>query len=67
MIRLILFAALVAIIAFAIRVLAQLIRAVTLEGEEKDQEMIPAKLQRVTYLLLILLMLGVTTGWLGAA
>jgi hypothetical protein len=33
----------------------------------KDTDDMPAKFRRITYVLLVVLLFGVTTGWLGAA
>lgn len=69
MVRFILLAAFIGVIAFAIVALLGTIRAVirteATTGLQKDNNMMPARFQRITYVLLILLMFGVTTGWLG--
>jgi len=65
MVRFILFAAFIAIVAFAIVVLLGTWRTVTQPKAGKDDAIMPVKFQRITYVLLIVLMFGVTTGWLG--
>ncbi len=69
MVRLILMVAFIGVVAFAITAALGTIRAIastqTGTGPGKDQEMMPAKFQRITFVLLVLLMFGVTTGWLG--
>ncbi|MGJ8621593.1 MAG: hypothetical protein ACSHW1_02380 [Yoonia sp.] len=65
MVRLILLAAFIGVIAFAILAAVGTIVAVTRSTTGGDDQMMPAKFQRITYALLVVLMLGVTTGWLG--
>lgn len=65
MMRLILFAAFIAVIALAISVALGTMRHVAPEVAGKDNGMIPAKMRRVTYVLLVVLLFGVTSGWLG--
>lgn len=67
MTRLILFAAFISIVAFAVVVLLGAMRDVVPTGDRKDTAMIPAKFRRITYVLLVVLLFGVTSGWLGAA
>lgn len=67
MVRLILLVAFVAVAAIAITALIRTIQDVTTGGVGKDDDMMPAKFQRITYVLLVVLLFGVTTGWLGAA
>ena len=66
MMRLILFAAFISIVAFAIVVLLGTMRDIAPTVAEKDNAMIPAKMRRITYVLLVVLLFGVTSGWLGA-
>jgi len=67
MMRLVLFAAFIAILALAIVVLLGTMRDVAPSQGRKDTAMIPARMRRITYVLLVLLLFGVTTGLLGAA
>lgn len=65
MVRLILFIAFIGVVAFAITAAMGTIQALARADTGKDDEIMPAKFQRITYVLLVLLMFGVTTGWLG--
>ena len=67
MVRLILLVAFVAVAAIAITGLVRTIQDVTAGGVGKDDDMMPAKFRRITYVLLVVLLFGVTSGWLGAA
>jgi hypothetical protein len=67
MVRLILLVAFVAVAAIAITGLIRTIQDVTAGGVGKDDNMMPAKFRRITYVLLVVLLFGVTSGWLGAA
>jgi cell division protein FtsX len=67
MLRLILLMAFVAVVAIAITALLRTIQDVTDAGVGKDDNIMPAKFRRITYVLLVVLLFGVTTGWLGAA
>ena len=67
MVRLILLVAFVAVAAIAITGLIRTIQDVTAGGFGKDDDMMPAKFRRITYVLLVVLLFGVTSGWLGAA
>lgn len=67
MIRLILIAAFVAVLAIAITAAIGTMRAIDEMPQNKDQGMLPGKLSQITYILLLLLLLGVTSGLLGAA
>jgi cell division protein FtsX len=67
MVRLILLVAFVAVAAIAITGLIRTIQDVTAGGVGKDDDMMPAKFRRITYVLLVVLLFGVTSGWLGAA
>ena len=66
MVRLILLVAFVAVAAIAITGLIRTIQDVTAGGVGKDDDMMPAKFRRITYVLLVVLLFGVTSGWLGA-
>ena len=65
MVRLILVAAFVAIVAIGALVMLGLLQGLTRQSEGKDDTLIPAKFQRVTYVLLVILMIGVTSGMIG--
>jgi len=67
MVRLILLVAFVAVAAIAITGLIRTIQDVTAGGVGKDDNMMPAKFRRITYVLLVVLLFGVTSGWLRAA
>ncbi|MFT7106556.1 MAG: cell division protein FtsX [Yoonia sp.] len=67
MVRLILLVAFVAVAAIAITGLIRTIQDVTAGSVGKDDDMMPAKFRRITYVLLVVLLFGVTSGWLGAA
>ena len=67
MVRLILLVAFVAVAAIAITGLIRTIQDVTAGGVGEDDNMMPAKFRRITYVLLVVLLFGVTSGWLGAA
>jgi hypothetical protein len=67
MLRLILLVAAVAVAAIALTVLLRTIQEVTNVGVGKDDDFMPAKFRRITYVLLVVLLFGVTSGWLGAA
>ena len=67
MVRLIFLVAFVAVAAIAVTGLLRTIEDVTKDGVGKDDEFMPAKFRRITYVLLVVLLFGVTTGWLGAA
>ncbi len=65
MVRLILLVAFIGVVAFAVTAALGTIQAIARIDTGKDNDMMPAKFQRITYVLLVLLMFGVTTGWLG--
>ena len=65
MVRLILVVAFVAVIAIAIIAVLGTMMAVTATSAGKDTDDMPAKFRRITYVLLIVLMFGVASGWLG--
>ncbi|MFT6074889.1 MAG: cell division protein FtsX [Yoonia sp.] len=67
MVRLILLVAFVAVAAIVITGLIRTIQDITAGGAGKDDDMMPAKFRRITYVLLVVLLFGVTSGWLGAA
>ncbi len=65
MVRLILLAAFVGVVAFAITMLLATFRVIAHTEDGKDDSFMPAKFQRITYVLLVVLLFGVTSGWLG--
>ncbi|MDP5084321.1 MAG: hypothetical protein NWQ23_02795 [Yoonia sp.] len=65
--RLILLVAFVAVVVVAITALLGTLLAVGRTATGKDEEIMPAKFRRITYVLLVVLLFGVTSGWLGAA
>lgn len=65
MVRLILLVAFIGVVAFAITTTVGTIQTIARAGTGKDDDIMPAKFQRITYVLLVLLMFGVTSGWLG--
>ncbi len=67
MVRLIFIVAFVAVVAIAITALLGTMMAVAQTTAGKDSDDMPAKFRRITYVLLVVLLFGVTTGWLGAA
>ncbi|KQI72098.1 hypothetical protein AN191_08080 [Loktanella sp. 5RATIMAR09] len=66
MLRLIFIVAFVAVVAIAITALIGTMAAVARPRADKETDNMPAKFRRVTYALLVVLLFGVTTGWLGA-
>lgn len=67
MIRLIYLIAIVAVVAIAIAALLRTVLAVGQVVTGKDEDTMPARVRRITYVLLIVLLFGVTSGVLGAA
>ncbi len=67
MMRLILLIAVVAMAVIAVNALLGTMQAVTQVATGKEGEEMPAKFKRITYILLVVLLFGVTAGWLGAA
>ncbi len=67
MMRLILLVAFVAVVAIAVTTMLGTMQAVAQAANGKDNTSMPVKFRRITYILLVLLMLGVTSGLLGAA
>lgn len=65
MVRLILLIAFIGMVAFAITAALTTMQAIARADIGKDDAPMPAKFQRVTYVLLIVLMFGVASGWLG--
>lgn len=67
MLRLIFIVAFVVVVVIAIMALLGTMMAVARTRAGKEPDNMPAKFQRITYVLLVVLLFGVTTGWLGAA
>ncbi|WP_439154765.1 hypothetical protein [Yoonia sp.] len=67
MLRLILLILLVAAVLIAIAAMVGTIQAMTLPPTATQEDRMPATFQKIAYAVLILLMLGVSAGWLGAA
>jgi len=65
MVRLILVLAFVTVVAVAIIALLGTLMSVAPTNAGKDTEDMPAKFRRITYILLVVLLFGVTTGLLG--
>ncbi|PJI85014.1 hypothetical protein BC777_3010 [Yoonia maricola] len=65
MVRLILVVAFVAVVAVVTIVALGTIMAISATTAGKDSDDMPAKFRRITYVLLVVLLFGVTTGWLG--
>ncbi|MBQ2261190.1 MAG: hypothetical protein II336_07485 [Loktanella sp.] len=67
MLRIILLVMFVSVIAVGFLAVMGTLRAITGPAAEKDEEPMPAPFRRISYTVLIVLMFGVTTGWLGAS
>ena len=65
MLRLILVVAFVVVIAIAVIAVLGTLMAVSATTAGKDTDDMPSKFRRVTYVLLVVLMFGVASGWLG--
>jgi len=65
MVRLILVLAFVAVLAIAIAAVLGTMVAVAQTSAGKDTRTMPAKFRRITYVLLVVLLFGVTSGLLG--
>lgn len=65
MVRLILILAFVAVVAIALVAVLGTILAVAPTYGGKDTDTMPAKFQKITYVLLLVLLVGVTSGLLG--
>lgn len=66
MARLIMLIAFVAVVLVAITALLGTMQAVAALAKEKEEDQMPDTFKRVAYITLIVLMFGVTSGWLGA-
>ncbi|MEL6685111.1 MAG: hypothetical protein AAFN63_12225 [Pseudomonadota bacterium] len=65
MLRLILVVAFVVVIAIAVIAVLGTLMAISTTTAGKDTDDMPAKFRRITYVLLVVLMFGVASGWLG--
>ena len=65
MVRLILILAFVAVVAIAITAVLGTIMAVGKATAGREPDAMPVKFRRITYALLVVLLFGVATGWLG--
>ncbi len=66
MVRLIFVVVFVAVVAIAAVAVMRTITAVAQTSAGKDTDDMPAKFRRITYILLVVLLFGVASGWLGA-
>ena len=67
MIRIFLFIAFVLVIAVALTTMARAEQESADFGQGSERRMLSPKLSRITYVLLLILLFGVTSGFLGAA
>lgn len=67
MVRLILLVAFVAAVAIAILAVLGTMQAVARVAIGKDEDTMPDTFKRIAYVVLVVLMFGVASGWLGAA
>lgn len=67
MVRLILVAAFVVIVIIAFAAVLGTVSAVAQGVAGKDEDTMPATFKRIAYAALVVLMLGVASGWLGSA
>lgn len=65
MVRLIFVVAFVAVVVIAITAVLGTMMTIGQTAAGKDTNDMPAKFRRITYVLLVVLLFGVTTGWLG--
>jgi uncharacterized BrkB/YihY/UPF0761 family membrane protein len=65
MLRLILLLSLLAVLAVGFLAVLGAVRVMAGGAAEEDPDQMPAPFQRLSYIVLVLLMFGVTTGWLG--
>jgi len=65
MIRLILFAFLLACLAVGVAAIMIAVRAVGRPATAPERDTMPETFQRAAYVMLIVLLFGVTSGWLG--
>ena len=67
MLRMILLLSFLAVLAVGFLAVMGALRAISGPSAEKDPDPMPAPFRRISYIVLIVLMFGVTAGWLGAA
>ena len=67
MVRLMLLVAFVAVVAIAILAVLGTMQTVARVAIGKDEDTMPDTFKRIAYVVLVVLMLGVASGWLGAA
>lgn len=67
MLRLILLLSFVAILAMGFLAVLGAVRVMAGGAAEKDPDPMPAPFRRISYIVLVVLMFGVSTGWLGSA
>ena len=67
MARLFLIVVFVAVIAFAALAVLGTLKATAGWVEDKEDAPMHEKVRRIAYIVLVILMFGVTTGWLGAS
>lgn len=67
MLRIILLLSFLAVLAVGFLAVMGAMRAVAGGPAEKDSDPMPAPFRRISYIVLVILMFGVATGWLGGA
>ena len=67
MLRLILLLSFVAVLALGFLAVLGAVRVMAGGAADKDTEPMPAPFRRISYIVLVVLMFGVTSGWLGSA
>lgn len=67
MLRLILLLSFVAVLATGFLAVLGAVRVMADGAAEKDPDPMPAPFRRISYIVLVVLMFGVATGWLGSA
>lgn len=65
MIRLVLIAVFICVVVISVTWLSGMLRMLAQPTGRKDDSLMPAKFQQVTYVLLVILLFGVSSGWLG--
>ncbi|MBR2655352.1 hypothetical protein [Yoonia sp.] len=67
MLRMILLLSFLAVLAVGFLAVMGALRVMSGGAAEKDPDPMPAPFRRISYIVLVVLMFGVTTGWLGAS
>lgn len=67
MLRLIFLVAFITVLAIAITAVLATIRVMAQTGGGEDKDTMPTTFRRVAYIALIVLLLGLSSGWLGSA